>query len=138
MLDRLAHRLQALVLLGDLEHVQRPRWVGPPGEDLGHTVACGCSMQQYVRGRVYPKPGMSSNRRWPYAGGMGNQRVVGFGARSIAAASAARIEPSSAVPVPAMSKAVPWSMLVRMYGSPTVMFAPASKPSTLIGPWPWS
>ena len=41
-------------------------------------------------------------------------------------------------PCPAMSNAVPWSTLVRITGRPTVMLTPSSRPSTLIGPWPWS
>lgn len=45
---------------------------------------------------------------------------------------------SSAMPFPAISKAVPWSTLVRMIGNPTVMLTPASNPSTFTGPWPWS
>ena len=44
----------------------------------------------------------------------------------------------SALPVPAMSKAVPWSTLVRKNGSPTVTFTPVSKPMSLIGMCPWS
>jgi len=58
------------------------------------------------------------------------------GARSIAWRSASSKLPSSAMPLPAMSNAVPWSTEVRITGSPTVMFTPASSPSTLIGPWP--
>ncbi len=45
---------------------------------------------------------------------------------------------SSAMPLPAMSKAVPWSTEVLTTGRPTVMFTPDSRPSTLMGPWPWS
>ena len=37
----------------------------------------------------------------------------------------------SAMPVPAMSKAVPWSTEVRITGRPTVMFTPASMPEHL-------
>ena len=44
----------------------------------------------------------------------------------------------SATPWPAISNAVPWSTDVRITGRPTVMFTPASMPSTLTGPWPWS
>src|SRR6202012_5740153 len=42
-------------------------------------------------------------------------------------------------PVPAMSKAVPWSGEVRMKGNPSVTLTAWSKASVLIGisAWPW-
>ena len=52
--------------------------------------------------------------------------------------SASTMLPASARPVPAMSNAVPWSTEVRITGRPTVMLTPASMPSTLTGPCPWS
>ena len=53
-------------------------------------------------------------------------------------ASAWVSESVNAVPFQAMSKAVPWSTLVRMIGRPIVTFTPVSKASNFIGPWPWS
>src|SRR5690606_30636879 len=44
----------------------------------------------------------------------------------------------SALPSPAMSKAVPWSGLVRTKGNPTVTLTPWSSPRYLIGMSPWS
>jgi hypothetical protein len=46
--------------------------------------------------------------------------------------------PSSAMPLPAISKAVPWSTDVRTTCRPTVTLTPASRPSTFTGPCPWS
>src|SRR5690606_23313410 len=45
----------------------------------------------------------------------------------------------SALPLPAMSKAVPWSGLVRTNGRPIVTFTPSSRPRyfTGISPWSW-
>ena len=43
---------------------------------------------------------------------------------------------SSALPVPAMSKAVQWSTEVRMTGRPRVMLTPSSRPRTLMGSGP--
>src|SRR5215216_5923750 len=37
-----------------------------------------------------------------------------------------------------MSKAVPWSTLVRKNGSPTVTFTPPSRPISFMGMCPWS
>ena len=47
-----------------------------------------------------------------------------------------RVLPGSAAraPAAARSSAVPWSTEVRITGKPTVMFTPASMPSTFIGP----
>ena len=44
----------------------------------------------------------------------------------------------SARPVPAMSKAVPWSGLVRTSGRPSVTFTPCSTPRYFTGIRPWS
>jgi hypothetical protein len=60
------------------------------------------------------------------------------GASSAACRNASTRLRSSARPKPAMSNAVPWSTDVRTTGRPTVMFTPASSPSTFTGPWPWS
>ncbi len=43
-----------------------------------------------------------------------------------------------ALPVPARSKAVPWSGEVRTNGSPSVTLTPRSKASVLIGISAWS
>ena len=51
---------------------------------------------------------------------------------------AARRLDGSASPVPAMSKAVPWSTLVRKKGKPTVTLTPVSKPMSFMGMCPWS
>ena len=45
---------------------------------------------------------------------------------------------TSALPVPAMSKAVPWSGEVRMIGKPNVTFTPSQKDKVLIGISHWS
>src|SRR5207248_704381 len=43
-----------------------------------------------------------------------------------------------AMPWPAISKAVPWSTLVRKKGRPRVTLTPSSKPASLTGTCPWS
>src|SRR3712207_1176757 len=68
----------------------------------------------------------------------GADQAFGLGAICAAWRSASTMLPTSTFPVPAMSKAVPWSTEVRMTGSPTLMLTPASMPRTLTGPWPWS
>ncbi len=45
---------------------------------------------------------------------------------------------ASAMFLPAMSKAVPWSTEVRMMGMPRDMFTVASKSISFMGMWPWS
>ena len=55
-----------------------------------------------------------------------------------AASRAARRLAAEARPVPAMSKAVPWSGLVRTNGRPRVMLTPSSSPRYLTGISPWS
>ena len=45
---------------------------------------------------------------------------------------------ASARPLPAMSKAVPWSGLVRTKGRPSVTFTPCSTPRYFTGIRPWS
>src|SRR5205814_6009194 len=51
--------------------------------------------------------------------------------------AAARLD-ASALPVPAMSNAVPWSGLVRTNGRPSVTFTPCSTPKYFTGIKPWS
>ena len=48
------------------------------------------------------------------------------------------IDEGSAMPMPAISKAVPWSGLVRMIGRPSVTFTALSKSRSLSGMRPWS
>ena len=48
------------------------------------------------------------------------------------------IEVESAMPWPAMSKAVPWSGEVRTMGKPSVTLTPPEKSSVLIGISAWS
>ena len=43
-----------------------------------------------------------------------------------------------ALPVPAMSKAVPWSTEVRSIGRPSETLTAVSNATSLIGMWPWS
>src|SRR5450759_466524 len=43
-----------------------------------------------------------------------------------------------AFPVPAMSKAVPWSTDVRRMGRPTVTETVSSKSNVFVAMWPWS
>ena len=70
-------------------------------------------------------------------------RTLGSSARAypvdtasrVAAWMAARMLDGSAVPVPTMSKAVPWATLVRMIGRPRVMLTARCMPSSLIGMW---
>ena len=59
-------------------------------------------------------------------------------ARSMASSIERRIDPASALFRPAMSKAVPWSGLVRTIGSPSVMLTALSQPSSFTGIRPWS
>ncbi len=55
-----------------------------------------------------------------------------------AIAMAARMGSASAVPVQAMSRAVPWSTDVRTMGSPAVMFTDFPKSTVFTGARPWS
>ena len=59
-------------------------------------------------------------------------------ANELASATAATRLPTSALPVPARSSAVPWSTEVRMMGSPSVTFTPAPKPTCFSTGRPWS
>src|SRR5215207_11361286 len=63
---------------------------------------------------------------------------AGRAARRAARRSAAMRLSGRATPLPAMSKAVPWSGEVRMKGSPRVTFTPSSKAMVLIGISAWS
>ena len=59
-------------------------------------------------------------------------------ARSAAASIAASKLPGSARPLPARSRAVPWSTEVRMIGRPRVMLTARPKPRCLSTGSPWS
>ena len=59
-------------------------------------------------------------------------------AKSIASSIAQIIDDGSAVPLPAMSKAVPWSGDVLIIGRPSVTLTASLQASSLIGISPWS
>src|SRR5690606_11778285 len=64
--------------------------------------------------------------------------VLGWRAMRTAIFTAATRLPGSAIPLPAMSSAVPWSGDVRTNGSPSVTLTPPSTSSVLIGISAWS
>src|SRR5262249_41564345 len=55
-----------------------------------------------------------------------------------ASVSAAIMAPGVAMPLAAMSCAVPWAGVVTGNGSPAASVTPRSKPSSFIAIWPWS
>ncbi len=73
--------------------------------------------------------------RWFLIGG-GRCQSARLGANSMPWRSASSRLRSSAIPVPAMSKAVPWSTEVRTTGRPTVIFTPGLDPHHFDGPMP--
>ncbi len=64
--------------------------------------------------------------------GRGDHLLVAAASRSAMRMAAARLD-ASARPLPARSKAVPWSGLVRTKGSPSVTLTPCSTPRYLTG-----
>ncbi len=121
----------------------------PQADDLDDRTACWCGCARPAACAPSRTPTCSSAPRRARARQLA---ALGDGAaacteprRSRRAASAprhARSPPSgwtaSALPLPAMSKAVPWSGLVRTKGRPSVTLTPCSTPRYLTGIRPWS
>ena len=72
------------------------------------------------------------------SGGRGSLSALWASAIWAAMRIAAIMLRASALPVPAMSNAVPWSGEVRMIGRPSVTFTPSQNDSVLIGISAWS
>src|SRR6267143_3872160 len=132
--DLIRHAAQELAAIGELD--PRALRVGALGAQNGNEARDEHRAFQHG-------PARQIDNRHAGGGFVTAAHALSSYARDLgASATASRIActrlRSSALPVPAMSNAVPWSTEVRTNGSPTVMFTPASRPSTLTGPWPWS
>ena len=92
--------------------------------------------------KFWPSDFLRASSPWPRRprAAAAGRRAARRPPRRAGAASAQRGDQAAglATPLPAMSKAVPWSGEVRMNGRPSVTLTPASKASVLIGIRPWS
>jgi large conductance mechanosensitive channel len=95
-----------------------------------------------MRSRRRPRPPPRRGHRAAARDPRQPAQVAGRPGQLPASSRAIRIAASrlagSALPVPAMSKAVPWSGLVRTSGRPSVTFTPLSTPRYFTGIRPWS
>ena len=119
-------------------HARRP----PQADHLDDAPHAGAAVRHRPAARLRERlPDRTRHRACaPSAGGPGRRRrrPERAAARRRAMRSAAFRLDASARPLPAMSKAVPWSGLVRTKGRPSVTLTPCSTPRYFTGISPWS
>ena len=96
------------------------RYEGTAGKEGSHSTAINFSIRQLSSFSI-------PAHRLIYNAAASKLMLDHLGPRRAANLIASTMLSSLATPFPAISKAVPWSTLVRIIGSPTVTFTPSSK-----------